>query len=232
MKDHLRGVGKVVAFALFVLALAAVLLLILNQLAAGQDERQQQAAQITALQAGLDEANERLADEGEPPVDVPGVEPGDDPQDPVIIQGERGFTGATGAQGRTGPPGEIGPRGPLGPRGEPGKDSTVPGPAGVDGTNGINGADGRGIQSMQCATGGWIVTYTDLSTASDVGPCTGPQGVHGEQGAQGIQGEQGTAKPGDYACEDSKVMTGFTVAEDGTVTLACRDAVPPIIDTP
>lgn len=127
-------------------------------------------------------------------------------------QGERGFTGAQGIQGREGPPGEVGPRGPLGPRGETGA-------AGADGANGADGVDGE-----TGATGA-------AGPQGEPGP-QGEQGVHGEQGAQGIQGPQGTAKPGTYACPDGEVMTGFTVAEDGTVTLACEDTTPPVIDTP
>lgn len=240
MKEHLRGVGKVVAFALFVLALAAGVVWILDQLAADDDERARQQSEITALQAGLDEANDRLAEQGEPPVPVPSVEPGEVTQPPQIIlgepgpEGDRGPAGVRGPQGRTGPPGETGPRGPLGPRGEAGID----GADGSNGSNGTNGADGRGIQSMQCATGGWIITYTDGISSPDIGPCrgpqgeTGPQGVHGDQGPQGGQGPQGTAQPGTYACPDGEYMTGFTVDVDGGVALACQDTIPPVIETP
>lgn len=236
MKETFRRAGKVVAFVLIFLACAAGIVWILNQFEAGAQERDAQHAEIVALQAGLDEANDRLAEQGEPPVPVPTIEPGeDDLREPLIIQGERGFTGAQGPSGREGPRGEIGPRGPLGPRGETGA-------TGAHGANGINGADGRGIQSMQCATGGWIITYTDGITEPDGGLCRGPQGVHGEQGPagadstvpgpEGPRGPQGTARPGTYACPDGEVMTGFTVAEDGAVTLACEDATPPVIETP
>jgi hypothetical protein len=238
MKERLRVLGKVVPYALFMLGLAAGVIWILSQFAADETELQRQATEITALQAGLDEANARLEAQGEEPVPVPEVEPGADPPAPQIIigepgpEGDRGPAGVRGPQGRTGPPGEIGPRGPVGPRGEHGEDSKVPGPAGI---NGLNGADGRGIQSMQCAAGGWIIKYTDGLAAPDPGPCQGPQGpqgVHGEQGPQGIQGEQGTAKPGDYDCPDDQHMTGFTIAADGTVALACEDATPPVTLTP
>ena len=96
-----------------------------------------------------------------------------------------------------------------------------------DGTDGLNGTDGRGIQSMQCATGGWIITYTDGLNQADAGPCQGPQGVHGEQGAIGATGPQGTATPGVYACPDGEYMTGFSVAENGDVTLTCKTTFPP-----
>lgn len=238
MKENLRATGKVVAFVLFVLALAAGAIWILNQLAADDDQRAQQQAEIVALQAGLDEANDRLAEQGEPPVDVPDIDPGAEPPPPpqVILgqpgpQGERGPAGVRGPQGRTGPPGEIGPPGPVGPRGK----------TGDVGATGATGAPGRGIQSMQCATGGWIITYTDGLGEPDGGPCVGAQGPKGDQGLQGVHGDQGpmgppgpqgTAQPGTYACPDGEVMSGFTVDPDGAVTLACQDTIPPIIETP
>lgn len=186
----------------------------------------EQVQEACESQGSLDLDGHDLCEQADEVVEDPGnvVTPVNGPQ------GERGFTGATGPTGRTGPPGEIGPRGPLGPRGEPGEDSTVPGPAGINGTNGLNGADGRGVQSMQCATGGWIITYTDGLTEPDAGPCQGPQGVHGPQGPQGPEGPQGTAKPGTYACPDGEVVTGLSIAEDGTVTLACKDDAPPVIN--
>jgi hypothetical protein len=136
-------------------------------------------------------------------------------------------------------------------RGADGKDSTAPGPAPTTaqldaaqarycdahnecrGPGGANGADGRGILSMQCAVGGWIIKYTDGLTDDAAGPCQGPQGVHGEQGpASTVPGPEGTAKPGDYACPDGEHMTGFAVADDGAVTLACQAPNPPVIDPP
>lgn len=216
MTERLRGAARTVPFVLFMVIVAVVLLWVLNQLAMGDDEREQQHAEITALQAGLDEANARLEAEGEPPVPVPSVDPGANPPPQVIIgepgpEGDQGPAGVRGPQGRTGPPGETGPRGPLGPRGEPGADSTVAGPQGLQGEPG-----------------------QDSTVPGPMGPQgeIGPQGVHGIQGPQGIQGDQGTAKPGDYACPDGEHMTGFTVAEDGTVTLACEDTTPPIIENP
>lgn len=230
MRDNLRSVGKVVAFALFVLALASGAIWILNQLAADGDELQRQATEITALEAGLDEANDRLEAQGEPPVPVPSVDPGTAEQAPQVIigqpgpEGDRGPAGVRGPQGRTGPPGEIGPPGPVGPRG----------PKGDTGDVGAIGAPGRGIQSMQCATGGWIIEYTD-GLLSESGPCQGPQGVHGDQGPmgppgpEGPQGPQGTARPGTYACPDGEHMTGFTVDAEGAVTLSCQAPTPPVI---
>lgn len=133
-------------------------------------------------------------------------------------------------------------------RGADGKDSTVPGPPpteaqmdatlarycdarnecqGDAGANGLDGSDGRGILSTQCTTGGWITEYTDGFVGSDSAPCRGTNGIDGERGPAG---PQGTAKPGTYSCPDGEVMTGFTVAADGAVTLACEDVTPPIIN--
>jgi hypothetical protein len=158
------------------LGVVAMLSLVMYQQGISANESEAQQAEITALQAGLDEANTRLEAQGEPPVPVPEVEP--DGTQPQIIIGEpgpRGFTGASGPQGRTGPPGEIGPRGPLGPRGPAGADGLdgangtdgvdgepgTPGADGADGADGAPGADGadgadgapgRGITKVECRT--------------------------------------------------------------------------------
>ena len=140
-------------------------------------------------------------------------------------------------------------------RGEDGEDSTVPGPPptaeqidaaqarycdarnecrGADGSNGADGDDGvpgRGLQSMQCATGGWVIQYTDGLFAPDPGPCRGPQGEQGEPGKNGIDGKDGTARPGTYTCPVDEYATGFTVAEDGAVELSCQ-APPPVLGPP
>lgn len=184
--------------------------LIFARLEAGAHERDMHEAAIVALQAGLQEANTRLAEQGEPTVRVPDID------DELVVPGPQGMPGPPGVQGiqgRTGPPGEIGPRGPLGPRGEQGQ----PGSTGATGAAGLDGAPGpQGPQG-------------------EAGPQgeQGPQGVHGDQGLQGPAGATGTAKPGTYACDDGEVMTGFKVAEDGSVTLVCKDdAPPPIINAP
>lgn len=232
-----RRLPQVPAFAIAALVLVLATLGIVGFVIVLQMQTNDQLrAQYDTLHQEYEGLYQEAVDAGaDPEAPAPDDVPSADPQEPQIVigtagpQGERGFAGVPGPQGRTGPPGETGPRGPSGPRGEPGEDSTVPGPAGIDG---LNGTDGRGIQSMQCATGGWVIKYTDLTTAPDPGPCQGPQGAHGVQGPQGAPGPQGTAKPGDYACPDGEVMTGFTVAEDGAVTLACKDDAPPVIDTP
>lgn len=149
MRDRLRSVGKVAAFVLLQLLIVAGLLWVLNQLGAGADERAQQSAEIAALQAGLDEANARLAEHGAPPVAVPTVEPDADPGVVPIPgpsgqrgrDGRDGKDGVAGATGATGPAGigtqgEKGETGATGPKGDPGADSTVPGPPGPPGPAG------------------------------------------------------------------------------------------------
>lgn len=188
------------------LGVVTMLSLVMYRQGVTAQESQAQQAAIVALQAGLDEANDRLAEQGEPPVAVPDVEPGTDPQ---IIPGPQGVPGVQGIQGRTGPPGEIGPPGPVGRPGKDGADSTVPGPMGPIGPAGA-----------------------DSTVPGPTGPAGPPGADSTVPGPQGIRGPQGTAKPGDYACPDGEVMTGFSVDAEGAVTLACEDTTPPVIETP
>lgn len=270
MKDKLRGAARAVGFALAMVALAAGVVWILSQLAADDTELQRQAAEIAALEAGMEEANSRLQAEGEQPVPVPSVEPPDPgsgapvvqpiPVAPTNAQMDAALERYCATHDCLPGPTNTQVRAALADlcseircRGADGKDSTVPGPAPTTaqldaaqarycdahsecrGPGGANGADGRGILSMQCAVGGWIIKYSDGLTDDAAGPCQGPQGVHGEQGpastVPGPEGPQGTAKPGDYACPDGEHMTGFSVAQDGAVTLSCEPA-PPVIGPP
>lgn len=212
MKDNLRGAARAVGFALAMVALAAGVFWILSQFAADDTELQRQAAEIAALEAGMEEANARLEAEGEQPVPVPSVEPGGEALPPQIIigepgpEGDQGPPGVRGPQGRIGPPGEVGPPGPVGPRGatgEPGADSTVAGPQGPQGEPG-----------------------QDSTVPGPVGP-QGEPGPQGEQGAQGFPGPPGTARPGTYTCPEGQFTTGFTIADDGAVTLTCADLLTP-----
>jgi len=90
----------------------------------------------------------------------------------------------------------------------------------ICGAAGHDGSDGVGISKTECLdTGDWIITYTDGTADTEIGPCRGPKG------------DQGTAKPGTYACPENEFATGFTVAQDGAVTLTCRAMTgPPVID--
>lgn len=219
-----------VVLGVMTLAVVTMLSLVMYQQGVTAAESETQQAEITALQAGLQEANARLEAEGEPPVPVPEAELGADPQPPQIIlgkpgpEGGRGPAGVRGVQGRTGP----GPttaqiaaavddwcnaglcQGAPGADGRDGADSTVPGPQGEKGEPGQD---------------------------STVPGPPGPQGAPGEPGPDstvpGPRGEPGTAKPGTYTCSDGEYVGGFTVADGGGVTLACRALTPPpLTETP
>lgn len=199
MTARLRSATRIAAFVLVQILVIAGLLWGLNQLQSGTDARDRQAVEIAALQAGLDEANDRLAEQGQQPVPVPSVGPGTAGQPPQVILGERGPAGVQGIQGRTGPPGETGPRGPLGPRGgegDPGSDGT----AGADGKPGSDGAAGAtGPQGEQGPAG----------VHGDQG-ATGPAGAKGETGdagPQGATGPPGPACPDGYSPESRYIQT-------------------------
>lgn len=203
MTDRRRTAGKVAAFVVVQVLVITGLLWALNQLQAGSDARDRQAGEIAALEAGLDEANARLAEQGEPPVPVP--VPSSPPRSaPQIILGEPGPAGPTGppgppgprgSQGRTGPPGEIGPAGPVGARGESGEQGAA-GAAGEDGATGAVGASGP---------------------QGPVGPAgpKGDTGAKGDQGTQGPQGPEGPPGPAGPQCAE-----GFTPT---TTYVATRD---------
>lgn len=170
-------------------AVVAMLGLVMYQQGVSAHDREMQQAEIVALQAGLEEANSRLAEKGEPTVNVPPVDPGANPPGAI---GPQGIPGVPGPQGRTGPPGETGPRGPLGPDGEPGARGPegiagapglpgtdgAPGPAGPQGEPGMQGETGPagprgvGIADIVChTTGDWIITLTDGTALTVDGPC-------------------------------------------------------------
>jgi len=95
-----------------------------------------------------------------------------------------------------------GPQGPRGPRGLPGIDGT-------DGTNGIDGLPG------DAGPPGPPLTAEQLADAvADY--CA----LHG--GCEGPAGADGSVVPGDYQCAVGEYLQGFTVHDDGTVTLNCQ----------
>lgn len=227
-----RFAVNVVLVVALVLALAALFVVLHEQ------QRRTESAELSALslaeqvqnacesQGSLDLDGRDLCQQADDVVEDPGVASvptaGRDGVDGT--DGRDGEDGTDGKDGATGKPGKDGRPGAPGTDGEPGTD----GANGSDGTDGIDGTPGRGIQSMQCATGGWIVTYTD-GIASPSGLCRGPQGepgADGKDGKDGKDGVAGTAKPGTYACPDGEYVTGFTVAADGAVALSCRPPSP------
>jgi hypothetical protein len=115
-----------------------------------------------------------------------------------------GVNGKDGRGGKDGRPGKDGADGDPGGSGDPGVNG-VDGEPGTDGVDGTNGTDGK----------------------------DGADGAPGADGQDGADGAPGTALPGTYACPDDEYVAGFTVANDGAVTLSCRSlAPPPVIDPP
>lgn len=207
-----RGL-KWAAVALVVLVgawmVTSVLTLAANQRESIED-RERLANSVLELQAALEDANRKLAQLGQAPVATPDVPEVDEPV--VGPAGERGPMGLTGPQGERGPAGPPGPAGSPGPQGVPGEDGRPgevgpPGPVGPAGPRGEPGPAGpRGEQGPKGEPG-------------DPGPA-------GPQGEPGPQGPAGTAQAGSYSCGDGEVLTGFTVHNDGAVTVACRPAFP------
>jgi hypothetical protein len=114
----------------------------------------------------LREANTRLTDAGEDPVEIP--VPG-----PIGPAGQAGAAGEPGVNGVDGAEGVQGPQGEQGGPGASGSDG-LQGPPGAAGSDGSNGADGK--------------NGSDGSTVQ--GPA-GPQGDRGEQGPKGDAGADG-----------------------------------------
>jgi hypothetical protein len=88
--------------------------------------------------------------------------------------------------------------------------------ANVCGTQGEAGAQGPAGPVGPGATDDQVQAQVDAYCAAN--PC----------GSQGPKGDPGTALPGQYACAEGEVMRGFTVAEDGAVTLECVESFPPV----
>lgn len=184
---------------------------------------------LDAQSKALAQANRRLRHAGEPQVAVPPTtgppisgpqgEPGPrgpGPSNAQIAQAVASYCAATGACAGRGPTtaqvaaavatyctanGDC--RGPQGDTGKPGRSVTGP--------KGEVGAAGPPPTSGQVADA--VAAY-----CAD-GRCRGAQG---EPGPAGPPGKDGTARPGSYACPDRQYVTGFTIAPDGAVTLACN----------
>lgn len=147
------------------------------------EDRRTLADRLDREEAALTALAEQLRQLGEQPV----VEP-TDPPDPgqiVVVPGPKGdrgescieeigyprCRGAEGAEGSDGAAGLDGADGAPGPKGDTGER----GPQGEQGPAGPAGADGRGIQSVTCEGGQFVVTYTDGTTQTVAGSsCVGP----------------------------------------------------------
>jgi hypothetical protein len=198
---------RLTVLAILVAGLVLMLLIGVRLYVLSQNDREQ-AEQIGRLEGtnsaqdeALAEANRRLEEAGEPPVEVPAT-PAPGEQGETGEQGDTGETGPRGLTGATGPQGPRGEAGKRGPRGFTGIDGPVgpAGPAGADGATGPQGPQGPKGEP-------------------------GPPGADGEQGPQGERGPAGTANPGVYQCPDGHVLTGFTISEGGGVTLSCQQSV-------
>lgn len=139
--------------------IGTLLAFIMYRQGVGAEEREHQQTEIAALQAAVDEANERLAQAGETPVDVP------EQQEPKYIEGPMGPQGPRGFAGLNGKDGKDGAKGEKGDPGEDGADG-LPGAAGATGSTGEPGASGE---------------------PGEPGPA-GPAGPPGKDGSDGMDG--------------------------------------------
>jgi hypothetical protein len=204
---HRAVVTAVALLALFMVGLIAWVVLLSQETSQGRADRDALRVANQRQDDALAEANRRLTEAGGTPVPVPST--------PKPQQGPQGIPGLPGLQGPQGEPGVKGDRGlpgAPGATGAAGKDG-VPGPAGPSGPPGETGAAGP------------------VGPKGDTGPQgpPGPAGADGKDGATGPQGAPGTAKPGTYSCPDGQALTGFTIADDGTVTITCRDVPGPLL---
>lgn len=194
----MKNFGKGVVAVVVILVVAWVIATMLDLLATRKDsveDRKNLNTEVAALtdksaanEAALKEANKRLRQAGEKPVDTPDVEADDDTPTTVIIEGTPGKRGPgcieeigrEKCRGDKGDDSEV--PGPSGANGQNGADSQVPGPVGPIGPQGPKGDSikgdpgpaGRGITDLQCGDDGrWTVTYTD-GTTSDAGMCRVP----------------------------------------------------------
>lgn len=187
MGVKVRAVASAALFWVFLAALGAAVLFVLNNQAEDAAERAEQAAAIRVLEAAVADSAQRYAELYDQAVEQ-GVNPDTPPpaEVPPPRQGERGEAGVRGEPGPVGPmgwpgvPGETGPAGPVGPAGASGP----VGPAGPVGATGPAGADGV------------------------AGPA-GPQGDPGPPGADStVPGPQGPPGP---TCPDGSTLATASV---------------------
>ncbi len=172
-----RRTASTLILMAFMAAIGVLLAWVLYQQDQSADARTQQASEIEALSSAVSEANDRLQESGQEPVDVPRSSPGErGEQGDQGEQGERGEPGEPGPRGSAGPAGEVGPKGDTGAAGPAGKN----GAAGKDGSTGVAGEPGP--QGEPGAQG----------PAGPAGPA-GPEGPAGQPGATGPVGPAGPA---------------------------------------
>lgn len=150
------------------------------------EDRRDLRERVEGYETVLAALTEQLRQLGEKPV----VEPEDPPEPGQIIpipgprgpscieeiglqpcRGDEGRSGQPGSEGEPGEPGVPGTPGEQGPKGEKGDT----GERGPEGPAGPAGADGRGIQTVTCEGGQFVVTYTDGTSHPVAGSsCIGP----------------------------------------------------------
>lgn len=135
-------------------------------------DRERLHEEIDEAVAALNEANERLMNAGEAPVD---------PEKVKGNAGPRGATGLSGPRGKPGPPGKSGAPGKDGSQGRPG--ASVTGPPGSPGSPGADGDDGPPGAAGPPGKDG-----KDGAPGKD-----GAQGPAGPQGPPGVTGETGAS---------------------------------------
>lgn len=233
MTKAIRALSWIVPLAIMA-TIGILLAIILAELDAADTERDQQHAEIVALQAGLDEANARLEAEGEAPVPVPDVEPGAEPpvvsiaptQDQILSAFDvwcelRSCHGSDGADGKDASPMtrqqifagftewcSTDPR-CIGRPGSDGADSTVPGPQG------------------RPPTPEEILAAVEVVCANDA--CDGKDGTDGKDGADGKDGR------GFVGVECLSTGDWIFTLDDGTALTAtgpCRAVQPTPTPTP
>lgn len=189
MLRHLRWIAIAVGFALMGVLLAVAL----NQgadnadsIGTERDRRERVEQKLAEQEAAAAVLAEQLRQLGQQPA----VEPEDPPAPGQIIpipgpKGDRGEScieeigyprcrGAAGDDGSSGTPGAAGQDGTDGAPGPKG-DKGDTGERGPEGPAGPAGSDGRGIQSVTCEGGQFVVTYTDGTSQPVAGSsCAGP----------------------------------------------------------
>lgn len=186
MKPWIRWTVGILAILIGAWALAALLGVLAAQ-SESQDDRRRLNAEVDELsalvsalndqalanKAALREANRRLREAGQEPVEVPETDEAlDGVPGPPGERGERGPAGSKGERGEQGNPGDDGigrpgeqgaqgapgEPGPQGPQGEPGPQ----GPKGDAGPAGPQGPAGPGIAagSYICGDGSYMTGFT------------------------------------------------------------------------
>lgn len=153
---HYLGIGVLVILTLVTLYL--LLDGLTDRVAAAERNQRDLTNSVTVLKDTVDEANTKLEQAGEAPVNVPDVDVPDEPDTSPILP-IQGPIGPIGPQGPQGEPGEscieeVGLRrcqGTEGQDGEDGADSTVAGPQGPQGEPGPKGDKGDPGADATCA---------------------------------------------------------------------------------